>query len=168
MPSAISFKQYVQSVLRVPVSFIRCALTQLQLNARLQLGPVKLWRHVNDYINMEIWVPLLWKTTQVQFVAESDCGDFAGRENITYVCPCIYVAVSCGTVFFFNFGTWLCFLIDLPQFFVFKMRCVRPEGSHYCTYYITQCSTQLVQLHRNYWRNNWSVDATCCCDLHLW
>jgi hypothetical protein len=140
------------------------------VDTRLQLGPIKLWRHVNNYISMEIWVPLLGQMTQVHFVAESECGDFAGRENSTYVCRCIYVAVSCGTVlifFFFTFGMWLCFLIDLPQSFVFKMQFFRPEGSHYCTY-ITQCSTQLVQLHRNYWLNDCSVDATCCCDLHLW
>jgi len=139
------------------------------IDACLHLGPIKLWRHVNDCTYMKIWVPLLGKTTQVQFVAECDCGVFAGRENSIYVCRCIYVAVSCGAVLiFFSFGMWLCFVIDLPQSFVFKMQFVRPDGSRYCTYYITRCSTQLVQLHRNYWLNNCSVDATCCCDLRLW
>jgi hypothetical protein len=63
---------------------------------------------------MEIWVPLLGKTTQVQFVAERDCDDFAGMEKSTYVCRCIYVAVSCGDVLIFFyfwyvivFSNWL-------------------------------------------------------------
>ena len=92
------------------------------VDARLQLGPIKIWRHVNDYINMEIWVPLLGKTTQFQFVAESDCGDFAGRENSTYVCRCIYVAVSCGAVlifFFFYFWYVIVFSSWLASIFCF-------------------------------------------------
>ena len=138
-------------------------------DASLHLGPIKLWRHVNDCIYMKIWVPLFGKTTQVLFVAECDCGVFAGMENSTYVCRCNYVAVSCGAVLIFSsssFGMWLCFVIDLSQFFAFKMQFVRPDGSRYCTCY-TMFHT-FVQPHRNCWLNNCSVDATCCYDLHLW
>ena len=79
--------------------------------------------------------------------------------------------------FVFTFGMWLCFLIDLPhnplEFFFFQIQFFRPEGASTVqtlrhAIFSRHTHTHLVQLHRNHWLNNWSVDATCNCDLHQW
>jgi len=117
-------------------------------DARLHLGPIKLWRHDNDCIYMKIWVPLLGKTTQVPFVAKMWLWCFC-RHGKEYLCVSVYSCrrfVWCCLNFFSSFGMWLCFVIDLPQFFVF-LNAICPSGwlpllhmLHHTTFH-TICAT---------------------------
>ena len=89
-----------------------------------------------------------------------------------------FVRCCLNHFFFFCFYFWYVTVFSnrlATQSFgvFFQIQFFRPEGASTVqtlrhAIFSRHTHTHLVQLHRNHWLNNWSVDATCNCDLHQW